>query len=262
MTLGADMKAQSGIPSTDPRHRAVPDATAPLTGPDPAAHRGAGRAATRPAPREHDTIGATSHASPSPARLGRRPATTRAALEEAALTLFARDGFDETSVEAIAAAAGIARRTVFRYCTSKTDLVWGDFEAGLERMRRQLHTTDDSVPIAQAIRSAVVDFNWLPPEQVPLHRQRMTLILRVSTLRANSTLRFAQWRQVVAEFAGQRLAVSPESLLPRTLAHCALGAAVAAYECWLDDPASDLAALLDEALRELAVGFCGDRAIS
>lgn len=262
MTLGVDMKAQSGIPSEEPRHRPIAGAPAPSTGLGPLVLGGADRGAEPTRPRERDTIGATTSTVASPARLGRRPATTRAALEEIALTLFAQDGFDETSVAEIAAAAGIARRTFFRYCTSKTDLVWGDFEAGLERMRRQLHTTDGSVPIAQAIRVAVVDFNWLPPEQVPLHRRRMTLILRVPTLRANSTLRFAQWRQVVAEFAGQRLTVSPESLLPRTLAHCALGAAVAAYECWLEEPASDLAALLDAALRALGAGFAGDGAIS
>ncbi|MDA8073573.1 MAG: mycofactocin system transcriptional regulator [Actinomycetota bacterium] len=194
-------------------------------------------------------------AEPLRARLGRRPATTRAALEAAALVLFTERGFDNTSVEEIAAAAGIARRTVFRYCGSKTDLVWGDFATGLDAMARQLDATDPDVAVTQAIRLAVVDFNRLPPEQVPLHRQRMTLILRVPTLLANSTLHFAQWRQVVAEFAARRMDVPPHGLLPRTIAHCALGAAVAAYECWLDDPAADLAVLLDEALRELASGF-------
>ena len=126
---------------------------------------------------------------------------------------------------------------------------------GLDAMARQLDATDPDVAVTQAIRLAVVDFNRLPPEQVPLHRQRMTLILRVPTLLANSTLHFAQWRQVVAEFAARRMDVPPHGLLPRTIAHCALGAAVAAYECWLDDPAADLAVLLDEALRELASGF-------
>src|ERR671911_699689 len=46
---------------------------------------------------------------------GRRRSTSRAELERVALGLFATKGFDETTVDDIAAAAGIGRRTFFRY---------------------------------------------------------------------------------------------------------------------------------------------------
>lgn len=48
-------------------------------------------------------------------------------------------------------------------------------------------------------------FNHLDPAQIPQHRQRMTLILTVPELQAHSTLRYAAWRAVVAEFAADRL---------------------------------------------------------
>lgn len=252
MTPGADMKVQSPVPPAAARDRAAAGAVTRSARPVRPPLGGTPRSS--PAIRLRGPQAAESAELPR-ARLGRRPATTRAALEAAALRLFTERGFDETCVEEIAAAAGIARRTVFRYCGSKTDLVWGDFDTGLDAMARQLDATDPDVEVTQAIRLAVVDFNRLPPEQVPLHRQRMTLILRVPTLLANSTLHFAQWRQVVAEFAARRMGLPRHGLLPRTIAHCALGAAIAAYECWLDDPAADLAALLDEVLRELAAGF-------
>jgi TetR/AcrR family transcriptional regulator, regulator of mycofactocin system len=41
----------------------------------------------------------------------------------------------------------------------------------------------------------------------------------------------------------------------QAIAHAVLGVAIAAYEHWLDDPASDLAALLDNAMRQLAGAF-------
>ena len=66
---------------------------------------------------------------------GRRPATTRQDVARAALDLFARQGYDETTVDEIAAAVGVSRRTFFRYYESKPDVVWGEFDAELVRLR-------------------------------------------------------------------------------------------------------------------------------
>ena len=186
---------------------------------------------------------------------GRRRATSRAELEQVAFTLFAARGFDATTVDEIAATAGIGRRTFFRYFPSKNDIPWGAFEDELERMRVRLKACPPEVPLADAIRVALIDFNRVAPAQVPLHRRRMELILRVPTLLAHSTLRFAAWRAVVADFAAERTGRRADDLAPQAIAHAVLGVAVAAYEHWLDDPASDLPALLDDAMRQLTGAF-------
>ena len=92
---------------------------------------------------------------------------------------------------------------------------------------------------------------------MPLHRRRMELILRVPTLLAHSTLRFTAWREVVAEFVATRTGQRAGQLAPQAIAHAILGVSVAAYENWLDDPEADLAALLDQAMRQLADAFAG-----
>jgi mycofactocin system transcriptional regulator len=186
---------------------------------------------------------------------GRRRATSRAELEQAAFALFAEQGFDATTVDEIAAAAGIGRRTFFRYFPSKNDIPWGAFEDELDRMRVRLKACPPEVPLMDAIRVALIDFNRVDPAQVPLHRRRMDLILRVPTLLAHSTLRFSAWREVVAEFVAERTGRRPDDLAPQTIAHAVLGVAVAAYEHWLDDPAADLGTLLDDAMRQLARAF-------
>ena len=186
---------------------------------------------------------------------GRRRATSRADLEQVAFALFTSRGFDATTVDEIAAAAGIGRRTFFRYFPSKNDIPWGAFEDELDRMRVRLKACPPEVPLMDAIRVALIDFNRVAPAQVPLHRRRMELILRVPTLFAHSTLRFTAWREVVAEFVAERTGCRPDDLAPQTIAHAVLGVAIAAYEHWLDDPASDLGTLLDVAMRQLGAAF-------
>jgi mycofactocin system transcriptional regulator len=186
---------------------------------------------------------------------GRRRVTSRADLEQTAFTLFAERGFEATTVDEIAVAAGIGRRTFFRYFPSKNDIPWGAFEDELERMRERLGACPREVPLMDAIRVALIDFNQVAPAQVPLHRRRMELILRVPTLLAHSTLRFTAWRAVIADFVAERTGSCPQDLAPQAIAHAILGVSVAAYEHWLDNPRADLGLLLDQAMRQLAGAF-------
>jgi mycofactocin system transcriptional regulator len=185
------------------------------------------------------------------ARAGRPAATTRSELEQVALALFAERGFDATTVDDVARAAGIGRRTFFRYFASKNDVVWGEFDRSLADLRVELDAVPPDVPLGEALRAAVLAFNALPPEQEPWHRARMQLVLEVPALQAHSTLRYAAWREVVAAFAAERLGCAPDALLPQLVAHLCLGAALSAYEQWLRRPGADLPVLLDEALTAL-----------
>jgi mycofactocin system transcriptional regulator len=186
---------------------------------------------------------------------GRRRVTSQGELEQVAFGLFEENGFDQTTVEDIAAAAGIGRRTFFRYFPSKNDVPWGTFELELERMRARLRACPRDTQLMDAIRVALVDFNQVEPAEVPQHRRRMELILRVPTLVAHSTLRFASWRAVVAEFVAERTAQRPDALAPQAISHAVLGVAIAAYQQWLDDEHAELGGLLDAAMRELAAAF-------
>ncbi|GDY31681.1 mycofactocin system transcriptional regulator [Gandjariella thermophila] len=174
-----------------------------------------------------------------------------------AFDLFAARGFDRTTIDDIARAAGIGRRTFFRYFPSKNDIAWGAFDEHLDRLRAFLRSRPAETPLMDAIREALLDFNRVDPAEVPWHRRRMELILRVPALQAHSTLRYAAWRAVIAEFVGRRLGQPADALAPQAIAYATLGVAVAAYEQWLRDEDADLGALLDAAMRELAAGFAG-----
>jgi TetR/AcrR family transcriptional regulator, regulator of mycofactocin system len=187
--------------------------------------------------------------------VGRRKITSRAELEQVAFDLFDRQGFEHTTIDDIANAAGIGRRTFFRYFRSKNDVPWGDFDTELARMRQRLHAVPAGEPLMDAIRHVVVDFNRVAPEQTPAHRRRMELILRVPALQAHSTLRYAAWRQVIADFVAERTGLAADALLPQAIAYAMLGVAVAAYEQWLSGGDDDLCDLLEEATRTLSSVF-------
>lgn len=173
------------------------------------------------------------------------------------MRLFSEHGFDATTVDDIATAAGIGRRTFFRYFPAKNDVVWGRFAEGLVEFEATLEQTPADVGLSDALRRAIVAFNALPPEQVPVHRQRMTLILTVSSLQAHSTLMYAEWRGVVEHFVADRTGQAADGLLPRLAGHLMLGAAVTAYEQWLADARADLPSLLDSAVARAALALGG-----
>ena len=169
--------------------------------------------------------------------------------------MFADRGFDETTVDDIADALGVSRRTLFRYFASKNDMVWGDFDWVLGRLRRCLDATASDEPLHEALRRAAVESNRYEDEQLPELRIRMRLITGVPALQAHSALRYAEWREVIAEWVGERLGCEPADLIPQTVAHAALGTSMAAFLVWVDDPSSDLVANLEHAYRLLGEGL-------
>lgn len=189
-------------------------------------------------------------------RAGGRPqSTTRARLSTLAIDLFTERGFDETSVDDVAQAGGIARRTLFRYFPSKNEIPWGDFDDHLADMRRRLASTPTTQPLGETLREALIAFNDVPAAEHEHHRRRMSLLLEVPALQAHSMLMYADWRQIVAEHVATRLGLQPGDHLPQTVAWQLLGASLAAYEQWLARPSSDLLSLLDEGYRVATAGL-------
>ena len=187
--------------------------------------------------------------------MGRRRSTTTDHLSNVAIDLFVAHGFDEVSVDDVAHAAGIARRTLFRYYPSKNALPWGDFDAHLEKMRDELAELDPSVPIGDALRTALLAFNTFDESETPRHRQRMRVILETAELQAYSMTMYAGWRAVVAAFVARRLKANAGDLLPQTVAWTMLGVALSAYEHWLTDESTSLAQELNDAFDTVSYGL-------
>jgi TetR/AcrR family transcriptional regulator, regulator of mycofactocin system len=182
-------------------------------------------------------------------------AETRGRIEQAALGLFCRDGFEQVTIDQIADAARIGRRTFFRYFATKADAVWGDFDAHVDRLEQLLEAAGPGTPVLAAICTAYVEVNDYGPVELPLLRDRMQLILTEPALQAHSQLRYAAVDDAVARWVASRTGDVPDGLLPRLVATSARAAATTAFELWLGDDATPLGAQLRAAFTELTGGF-------
>ena len=188
-------------------------------------------------------------------RVGRRRSTSWDHISNVAIDLFAARGFDDVSVDDVAEAAGIARRTLFRYYPSKNALPWGDFEAHLAHMRDLLSDLDPDVPIGDALRTALLAFNTFDDAETARHRQRMRVILQTAALQAYSMTMYAGWRAVVAAFVARRLGTKDDDVVPQTVAWTMLGVALSAYEHWLADESVSLLRALGDAFDTVSDGL-------
>lgn len=184
------------------------------------------------------------------ARAGRRRSTTKDHIAGVAIDLFATYGFSEVSVDDIAAAAGIARRTLFRYYPSKNAIPWGDFDVHLREFTEVFDASDPNRPIAATLRAALLDFNTFDESEAAQHLQRMRIILETAELQAYSMRLYAGWRDVVATFVALRTGARPHDLVPQTIGWLMLGVALAAHEHWLALADEAGAAALRDALGE------------
>jgi mycofactocin system transcriptional regulator len=188
-------------------------------------------------------------------RRGRPPRTSRREIEMIALRLFSDNGFDQTSLEEIAAVAGVNRRTLFRYFDSKSDILWNDFDQEIAAIRTAFTQVSDDVPTMEAIRQVVVAVNRYSAADVPELRERMNLIVGVPALQASAGPHYDAWERAVSDFAARRLGQAADSLYPLAIGRATLATCRAAYDQWLVRADADLTDYLDRALAALAAGF-------
>ncbi|WP_178974225.1 mycofactocin system transcriptional regulator [Mycobacterium colombiense] len=190
-------------------------------------------------------------------RVGRRRSTTQHHITDVAIDMFTARGFADVSVDDVAQAAGISRRTLFRYYASKNAIPWGDFDNHLAHLRDLLDNVDAGVGLGDALRAALLAFNTFDESETARHRQRMRVILQTAELQAYSMTMYAGWREVIAGFVARRLDCKTMDLLPQTVAWTMLGVALSAYEHWLSDESVPLPVALGNAFDVVGAGLHG-----
>jgi AcrR family transcriptional regulator len=168
-------------------------------------------------------------------RRERKKQETRAALEAAALRLFAERGYEQTTVEDIADAADVAVRTFFRYFSSKQHVLFGDVAHNIVgQLRAALAERPATEPPVAAVRAAMDAVDIADPDQ---HRQviaRMRLVQQLPELLPAYQMVFHQLHETIADFVAARTGQPPVALYPQAVAGVATLAAKAAM-CQVED---------------------------
>jgi len=183
---------------------------------------------------------------------GRPPSTSHARIRELALTLFEQRGYDDTSLSAIAQAAGISRTTLFGYFPAKRDLLREEFDDRAQRLRRHI-AADPSGPAVQLLVDAVcVVAQYRAHEHAGLAR-RMRIVEGSQELRALIALLTGELAHTVMTFVAER-APGCDPVLIGDLTHALMRVAARATEDWAraQAPEQDLDAYVAQRLRPLA----------
>ncbi|MFD1938603.1 MULTISPECIES: TetR family transcriptional regulator [Nonomuraea] len=175
-------------------------------------------------------------------------------LTQAALNLLTRKGFDAVTVDEIVAAAGVSRRTFFRYFASKEDVVvqfLAEMGAG---MRAELAARPSEEPPSAALRHTVrVSVNACAGHADRALRV-VQLILGTPTLLARFLERQTQWREELTVELARRLELDPATdMYPQLAAGMALNAFDTVLQRWSDSGGSeDPTILIDRAFAVIA----------
>jgi len=97
-------------------------------------------------------------------------------LERAALELFLQSGYEAVTVEQIAQAAGISRRTFFRYFTNKSDLFVADARRRYEQVCAEMQRRPRFEPTLKSLLESFISGAEFDPEERELTELRMKLL--------------------------------------------------------------------------------------
>lgn len=170
--------------------------------------------------------------------------------------LFARQGFEATTIDQIAEASGMSRRTFFRYFTGKDELVLSRLIESGDRIGDALRARPADEPAWPALRAAFQHLVELQEEHADVARPLQLMLRDEPALRATQQERRALWTELLAPLVAERLSARRRRRGPDTRAVAVTGSALACFDAaqvaWAENPGVPLAALLDEAMESVS----------
>ena len=205
----------------------------------------------------HATAPDTDGDRPRPGLRERRKALTAAELEAAAYRLFGERGFENVTVDDIAAEADVSRRTFFRYFASKEDVLLADHFVQLARLREAMADRPQDEPIITALRNALLSLTSDFEQRKEIIIIRGRLMRDTPSLQARSLVHQKLWEDAMQEMVADRLGVDPvKDLRPGVVSASTLAAMRVAFTIWLSAGCKgDLIELTTEALDLLDGGL-------
>ena len=189
--------------------------------------------------------------------MGRWEPDARGRLAKAAMTLYAEQGFEQTTVAEIAARAGLTERTFFRHFADKREVLF----YGMEMMRDLLVRAVAAAPASATAMDAVGAAFEAAGSMLQENPERVRL--RDAIVSANAELRERELTKLAA-FAAAVAGALRDRGIPEPTASLAAETGVAVFKVafarWVGEPGQpDLPGIFRESMEELK-GVLADRA--
>lgn len=176
-------------------------------------------------------------------------------IQEEALRLFDEQGYDATTIEQIAEAAGVSPSTFYRYFPVKEDVVVQDeYDPYIMELFQSL--PKDMPPFA-VIRALFADlFSQFSAEDADRIRRRAKMIYAVPALRARQHEQSRVTESFIGVMAAERTGRSEDDLEVRNFSAVVVAAMTAAVIAWTEsDSRDDLTAVVSRCLDHLEAGL-------
>lgn len=190
-----------------------------------------------------------------PTLIERRHRATRARIADIAVRLFSEGGFDETTMEDVAEAAGVSRRTVYRHFPSKDELVFENPQNWLAHFDANIDQRDHTLPLHDICREALVAVAQLIQDDADSVLAAYRVYASTPSLRGRNAKSEDDWfeRYVDLLTPADTAAPAPDVLLEvATVAGSLVGTTKALVAVWASfQPDADMVALTEAALDQL-----------
>ncbi|MGI5471941.1 TetR/AcrR family transcriptional regulator [Streptomyces sp. CA-132043] len=182
-------------------------------------------------------------------------------IAEAAAELFSDRGYEATTVEHIAAAAGISLRTFYRYCPAKEDALTPVYTASVSGLVDQLAVRPADEPLVEAVGAAFTEGAALRRLADAERARRLLRVMgSVPALRTRWLAAGRDLQDRLAPVLAPRTDGDPDSMETRLLAAALIDALTVAMEFWAreqhgpeDQADEDVMILTARALRYLRI---------
>jgi AcrR family transcriptional regulator len=170
---------------------------------------------------------------------GRKRAETHARIQSEAMRLFFERGFEATTLDEIAAAADVSRRTLFHYFTSKEDIVFSTKADFPNLIAEAIGRRPVDEPLLDMVENALVDLAMR--YQSAEARNLARLIRDTPALSAGDQAKYEKVERVLATALAERKGLPETDIAARVTAATAIGILKLSTQAWLagDDPGPD-----------------------
>ncbi|MEV2223415.1 TetR family transcriptional regulator [Nocardia vinacea] len=141
-------------------------------------------------------------------RNGDDAARFRLTVVDQALRLFAEQGYEATTVDEIAEAAGISRRTFFRQFRSKEDVIFADHESQLAQAAEFLAAAQGDP--WEAVCAAVVQVFERFTQWREIAERRYRVVRKVPALREREIVTVFRYERLFTDYLRERLPEVPD----------------------------------------------------